>query len=299
MLSASVQTQCPSTICSSSSLRNPNSVGEWAAHRPLPLLYLQIPREIHQVVQQQPLEAVQPVKQRRIRLLKRLLKRRAIQRRIEGKVEVKVEVEIQAKTHVPTQRTTPVSIHRRIRSGIRGDLRRKIPRAFQRDLWRGLAAALTVAFARAAGVLDRLLDPDAVADSVHTERPRQWRGLPLDWPRVGIGRWFICRVTDAESRLPVSGGGSSSERRLPIAECRHPSEPVLSDGSRCVHSGRTWQRARRRRARAIGLNRSKLWLWPRPGRLLLWPVLPSPGRRPGRSPPAGESPSRTGRNGPW
>jgi hypothetical protein len=33
MLSASVQTQCPSTICSSSLLRDHNSAVEWAVHR--------------------------------------------------------------------------------------------------------------------------------------------------------------------------------------------------------------------------------------------------------------------------
>jgi hypothetical protein len=64
----------------------------------------------------------------------------------------------------------------------------------------------------------------------------QGRGLPLDCHGARIGRRFYrlwsdgFRVASSECGVPISGGGSLSERRLPIAEWRHPSEPVLSDG---------------------------------------------------------------------
>ena len=108
--------------------------GEWAAHRPLPLLYLQIPREIHQVVQQQTLEAVQPAKQRRVRLLKRLLKRRAIQRNLRLVTRVTTQVAIQVQMHVPTQRA--------IQSSIRPDVHRDILRETQGTLRRAFRRAL-------------------------------------------------------------------------------------------------------------------------------------------------------------
>jgi hypothetical protein len=94
-------------------------------------LCLAIRREIPQVVQRWILQAIQPAKQRRDRLLKRLLKRRAIQRRMQPKVQVKVEVEIQAETHVPTQRTT--------QSNIRPDVHRGVLRETRETLWRTVA----------------------------------------------------------------------------------------------------------------------------------------------------------------
>jgi hypothetical protein len=105
--------------------RNHNSPVHSPAQGPPRGLCLAIRRGIHQVKQRQILEAIQPVKQRWVRLLKRLLKRRAIQRRIRLAIQVTTQVATQVPTHVPTQVATQFSIRRKTRPEIRGDTWRK------------------------------------------------------------------------------------------------------------------------------------------------------------------------------
>jgi hypothetical protein len=105
--------------------RNHNSPVHSSAQGPPRGLCLAIRREIHQVKQRPILQAIQPAKQRRIRLPKRLLKRRAIQRRIRLAIQVTIQVAIHAQTPVRTQRATQVSIRRTIRREIRGEIRRE------------------------------------------------------------------------------------------------------------------------------------------------------------------------------
>jgi hypothetical protein len=116
--------------------RNHNSPVHSSAQGPPRGLCLAIRREIHQAIQLPILEAIQPAKQRRIRLPKRLLKRRAIQRRIRLAIQVTTQVAIQAQTHVPTQRATQSSMRPAIRRDVlretQGTFRRAFRRAFTR-----------------------------------------------------------------------------------------------------------------------------------------------------------------------
>jgi hypothetical protein len=104
-----------------------NSPVHSSAHRPPRGLGLAVGRSIHPARQRPIPEAIQPARQRRVRLLKRLperlLEQRAVQHRIQHKVQVEVEVEIQAKTPV----TTPV----RIRPDVRRDILRDTQGAFR------------------------------------------------------------------------------------------------------------------------------------------------------------------------
>jgi hypothetical protein len=105
--------------------RNHNSPVHSSAQGPPRGLCLAIRRGIHRVKQLAILEAIQPAKQRRVRLPKRLLKRRAVQRRMRLAIQVATQVATHVQTHVPTQRATQLSIHRRTRRRIRGDIRRE------------------------------------------------------------------------------------------------------------------------------------------------------------------------------
>jgi hypothetical protein len=141
---------------------------ESSAH-PLPRgLCLAMRREIHQVIQRPILQATWLAKQRRVRFIKRLLEQCAVQRRERLVTRAAMQVAIQVQTQVPTQRTTQSNVG----PDVHRDILRETRGAFQRALCQGFAAAMTAAFARAADVLDRLLDHGVAADSVRAARPR-------------------------------------------------------------------------------------------------------------------------------
>jgi len=104
--------------------RNHNSPVHSSAQGPPRGLCLAIRREIHQAMQLLILQAIQPGKQRRVRLLKRLLKRRAIQRRIQPGIQVEIKVEIQVEVQVEVQVEMQLIIRPSKRREIRGEVRR-------------------------------------------------------------------------------------------------------------------------------------------------------------------------------
>jgi hypothetical protein len=163
-----------------------NSTAHPSAHGPPRGLCRAIRRETNQATQLPLLQAIQLVKQRRVRLLKRLLKRRAVQRRLRLVIRVAMQVAIQVRTQAPTQRTT--------RFGIRSDEHRAILREtegildlrFPIDDWRTADSEI-----RIAGYGSRLAGCEW---RVRRGRPRSKRSRPRRQGRQGeIGKGYLKR----------------------------------------------------------------------------------------------------------